>query len=250
MLCVFILYISSRTYNLKSTPNDRFFEKVFKTILFTPRVFARNLLRGNRRKINFCILFWCLAWGSNPGLRLFHTVVLFSDKPCHYRDTTPYIRKNALELVLYNRVLWEQPRQPNILTESQKIAYVLSRTLLFHHFIKLFTLSIAVVSEITCKTLTAWSWLLSEESALLLRTYSDLSSNISLPQLSMSFAPMQSFGVISSKRACVFWILSLQSWFVCNKCHHRCRIVVLEFQMDNFNQDFFALWYLNPSLFQ
>ena len=31
------------------------------------RVFARNLLRGNRRRNTFRILFWCLAWGSNSG---------------------------------------------------------------------------------------------------------------------------------------------------------------------------------------
>ena len=41
----------------KSTPNDRFFEKVFMTILFTRRAFARNLLRGNHRRNTFCILF-------------------------------------------------------------------------------------------------------------------------------------------------------------------------------------------------
>ena len=36
--------------------------------LFTLRVFARNLLRGNyRRNTFFCILFRCLAWSSNPG---------------------------------------------------------------------------------------------------------------------------------------------------------------------------------------
>ena len=45
--------------------------------LFTLRVFARNLLlRGNRRWNTFCILFWCVAWGSNPGFT--------SNKPTHY----------------------------------------------------------------------------------------------------------------------------------------------------------------------
>ena len=38
--------------------------------------FCRNLLRGNRRKNTFCILLWCLAWGSNPGFT--------SNKPTHY----------------------------------------------------------------------------------------------------------------------------------------------------------------------
>ena len=31
-------------------------------ILFTLRVFTRNLLRGNSRRNTFCILCWCLAW--------------------------------------------------------------------------------------------------------------------------------------------------------------------------------------------
>ena len=33
MLCVLILHISVGTYSLKSTPNDRFFDKFFMTIL-------------------------------------------------------------------------------------------------------------------------------------------------------------------------------------------------------------------------
>ena len=28
---------------------------------------ARNLLRRNRRRNTFRIMFWCLTWGSNPG---------------------------------------------------------------------------------------------------------------------------------------------------------------------------------------
>ena len=41
VVCVnFIHNISGRTYSLKPTPNDRFFEKLFMAILFTPRVFA------------------------------------------------------------------------------------------------------------------------------------------------------------------------------------------------------------------
>ena len=44
--------------------------------LFALRVFVRNLLRGNRRRNTFRILFWCLAWGSNPDFS--------SNKPTHY----------------------------------------------------------------------------------------------------------------------------------------------------------------------
>ena len=62
----------------KSTPRDRFvFEKLVMAILFTLRVFARNVLRGNRRRNTFRILFWCLPWGSNSGFS--------SNKPTHYR---------------------------------------------------------------------------------------------------------------------------------------------------------------------
>ena len=61
---------------LKSTANDRCFEKLFMALLFAPRVFARNLLRRNRRKNTFCILFWSLVWGSNRDLS--------SNKPTHY----------------------------------------------------------------------------------------------------------------------------------------------------------------------
>ena len=50
--------------------NDKFFEKLFMAILFILRVFSSYLLRGNRRRNTFCILLSCLAWGSNPGLRL------------------------------------------------------------------------------------------------------------------------------------------------------------------------------------
>ena len=88
-----ILYITGGTYSINSTPNYRFIEKLFMAILFLrsgffvrnqifwetfngtywlSRVSARNLLRGNRRRNNFRILFWCLAWGFS------------SNKPTHY----------------------------------------------------------------------------------------------------------------------------------------------------------------------
>ena len=77
MLCALILYISGGTNSLKSTPNDRCFEKLSIAILFLrPEFFATNLLRGNRRRNTFRISFWCLAWGSNPGFK--------SNKPTRY----------------------------------------------------------------------------------------------------------------------------------------------------------------------
>ena len=45
--------------SLESTPNDRFFEKLFMAVLFTLRIFARNLLRGNRRR-NICFSYFVL----------------------------------------------------------------------------------------------------------------------------------------------------------------------------------------------
>ena len=67
MLCVLILYISGGTFSLKSTLNDKFLEKLFMTILFNLRVFAKNLVKGNRRRNTFRISFWFLAWDSYPG---------------------------------------------------------------------------------------------------------------------------------------------------------------------------------------
>ena len=69
VVCVFILYVSGGTYSL--TPNDRIFRSFLMAGLFTLRVFARNLLRGNRRRtIFFHISFFM------PGLT--------SNKPRHY----------------------------------------------------------------------------------------------------------------------------------------------------------------------
>ena len=59
MLYVLTLYISGGFYSLKSI-----FEKLFMAIFI---YFARNLLRGNSRRNSFRILFWSLAWDSNPG---------------------------------------------------------------------------------------------------------------------------------------------------------------------------------------
>ena len=42
--------MSGEIYSLTSTPNNRFFRNVFMVGLFTLRIFARNLLRGNRQR--------------------------------------------------------------------------------------------------------------------------------------------------------------------------------------------------------
>ena len=48
MLCVLILHISGGTYYLKSTPNDRFVAKLFKTIFyllseFLPKIYCEEI---------------------------------------------------------------------------------------------------------------------------------------------------------------------------------------------------------------
>ena len=48
------------------------------TILFTLRVFPRNLLKGSRRRNIFIFLFWCQTWGLNSGS--------MSNKPTHYQS--------------------------------------------------------------------------------------------------------------------------------------------------------------------
>ena len=61
LYCVMlILYMSNRTYNLKATSYDRFFEKLLMTILFTFKVFARNLLTGSSQR-KFFLYFVYLA---------------------------------------------------------------------------------------------------------------------------------------------------------------------------------------------
>ena len=72
MLCVLILYINGGTYSLKLTSNDRFFEKLFMAILFQRSDFLPEICWNNYLRI----LFWCLAWDSNPGI--------WSNKPKHY----------------------------------------------------------------------------------------------------------------------------------------------------------------------
>ena len=44
------LYVSGGIYSLTSTPNNRLLRNFFMAVLFTLRVCARNLLRGNRRR--------------------------------------------------------------------------------------------------------------------------------------------------------------------------------------------------------
>ena len=76
MLCALILYMNDGTYSLKSTLKDKIFEMLFMTILFTPRDFARNLLRESSRRsilLYFALLEDIPDLGFEP-----------SNKPTHY----------------------------------------------------------------------------------------------------------------------------------------------------------------------
>ena len=69
MLCVLILYINGGTYGLKSTPNDKFFEKLFMAIFIYSQSFCqKSAERKSPKKY--------LAWESNLGFS--------SNKPTHY----------------------------------------------------------------------------------------------------------------------------------------------------------------------
>ena len=64
LVCTLILYMNNGTYSLNSTPNDRFYGKVFMAILFTPRVFVTEKIFFH---ISFC--WTCLTWGLNRRLK-------------------------------------------------------------------------------------------------------------------------------------------------------------------------------------
>ena len=61
---------------LKSTSNARILRNFFMAILFTLRIFERNLLKGSRRSNIFIFSFWYLAWYLNLSLT--------SNKQTHY----------------------------------------------------------------------------------------------------------------------------------------------------------------------
>ena len=64
-MCVNFMHKWRGTYSSKSTPIDRFLRSFFMLILFNLRVFARNLLRWNRRR-NIFILMSELGFELGP----------------------------------------------------------------------------------------------------------------------------------------------------------------------------------------
>ena len=74
MLCVLILYISGGTCSLKSsTPNDRFFEKLFMAVLIYSQSFCRKYTERKQPKKYFLSYFVLM-----PGLGF------TLNKPTHY----------------------------------------------------------------------------------------------------------------------------------------------------------------------
>ena len=61
MLCVLILYISGGTYSLKTTSNDRFFEKLFMAILFYSQSFCQK--SAERKSLNKNFSYFVLMSG-------------------------------------------------------------------------------------------------------------------------------------------------------------------------------------------
>ena len=75
-LCALILYISGGTYSLKSTPNDKFFEKVFMAILFYSQSCGQKSAERKSPKKYFSYYVLILAWDSTAGF--------WSNKPTYY----------------------------------------------------------------------------------------------------------------------------------------------------------------------
>ena len=114
MLCALILYVSSGTYSLTSTPKNRFLRNCFMEGLFTLKLFDRNLLRINRRNnICFHISFCCLTWDTNPGFT--------SNKPKHYLldSAIAYIHHYVHNLyIMYNNHNVNRTLAKMVLVES------------------------------------------------------------------------------------------------------------------------------------
>ena len=75
LVCVNFIH-EWRHLQFKIDSERQIFEKLVMAILFTLRVFARNLLRRSRRRNIFIFSYWCLTWGLNSGFT--------SNKPTHY----------------------------------------------------------------------------------------------------------------------------------------------------------------------
>ena len=76
VVCVKLIH-KWRNLQFKVDRERQIFWETFHQFLFTlRRVFARNLLKRNRRRNTFRIAFCCLGWNSNPAFS--------PNKPTHY----------------------------------------------------------------------------------------------------------------------------------------------------------------------
>ena len=66
MLCTLILYISGGTYSLKSTPNDRFFEKLFLAIFIYSQIFCQKSTERKSPKEYFSYFVLMSGLGQSP----------------------------------------------------------------------------------------------------------------------------------------------------------------------------------------
>ena len=72
---VLILYISGGTKSLKSTPNDRFFEKLFMTIFIYSQSFCQK--SAKRKSRNKYFSYFVLMFGLGPGIINIYSVYCF-----------------------------------------------------------------------------------------------------------------------------------------------------------------------------
>ena len=68
MLCALILYISGGPYSLKSTPNDRFFGKLFMAIFIYSQSFCQKSAERNSSKRYFLYFVLMSGLGLEPWL--------------------------------------------------------------------------------------------------------------------------------------------------------------------------------------
>ena len=97
MLCVLILYLSAGAYNLKSTPNDRFFEKLLMAVLIYSQSFYQK--SAERKSQNKYFLYFVLMSGhgftsNKPTLYLLD----YGDfKPGLLSSNTPHLHTRLIE---------------------------------------------------------------------------------------------------------------------------------------------------------
>ena len=124
MLCVLISYIRGGTYSLKSTTNDRFFWETFHGNFIYSQSFCQKSAERKSPKKYFSYLFWCLAWGWNPGFS--------SNKPTRLISLPSRPRWLQLRLCLTKKTdriaLWRPLQDSNLhhlkySTETKKLSF-------------------------------------------------------------------------------------------------------------------------------